>query len=297
MRSIRKHLHWAIPALGLVTVFGLVAWKDRQQQPAPSPSLTQDTVPSKRNKTTREAHEKDLDKEIRQMEEARERLKEVDWDQIKKSLEEAQKNIDFEKIRLQTELAASQIDMEKISREVQESLKKIDFDKIQREVNESLKNAYTHVDAEKIKKELEQARLEVEKELKNKDWQKELEAIKKLDTEELRKQMDKAREEMEKLKEELKMEKLDLKEKMEGAWGEIEKAKEEFKGYQEMIYSMEKEGLLNTKGDYTINYKEGDLLINGKKQPQQVVDKYKKYFKKNNVTIRKEDGDMDIDFD
>jgi hypothetical protein len=297
MRSIRKHLHWAIPTLGLCTVFVLVAWKDQPQQPAPSPSLTQDTVPAKRNKTTREAGERDLDKEIRQMDEARERLKEVDWDQIKKSIEEAQKNIDFEKIRLQTELAAKQIDMEKISREVQESLKKIDFEKIQKEVNESLKNAYAHVDADKIKKELEQARLEVEKELKNKDWEKELEAVKKLNSEEFRKQMDQAKEAMEKARKELDMEKLDLKEKMKGAWGEIEKAKEEFKGYQEMIYSMEKDGLLSTKSDYTIKYKEGNLLINGQKQPQQVLDKYKKYFKKNNVTIRKEDGDMDIDFD
>ncbi|NII23456.1 hypothetical protein HB364_00085 [Pseudoflavitalea sp. X16] len=297
MRSIRKHLHWVIPTLGLFTVVALVAWKDRPQQPAPGQSVTQDTVPAKRNKVTREAGERDLDKEIRQMDEAKERLKEVDWDRVKKSIEEAQKNIDFEKIRLQTELAAKQIDMEKISREVQESLKKIDFEKIQKEVNESLKNAHTYVDAEKIKKELAQARLEVERELKNKDWEKELEAVKKLNSEEFRKQMDQAKEEMEKARKELDMEKLGLKEKMEDAWVEIGKAKEEFKGYQEMIYSMEKDGLLSTKSDYTIKYKEGDLLINGKKQSQPVLDKYKKYFKKDNVTIRKEDGDMDIDFD
>ncbi|WP_315820926.1 hypothetical protein [Paraflavitalea speifideaquila] len=96
---------------------------------------------------------------------------------------------------------------------------------------------------------------------------------------------------------ELDEEKLDLRKTMDEALEGIDKAKVEFKGYQEMIYSMEKEGLLSTKGDYTIKYKEGNLTINGEKQPQDVVDKYKKYFSHEKVTIRKEDGDMDIDFD
>ena len=76
---------------------------------------------------------------------------------------------------------------------------------------------------------------------------------------------------------------------------EVDKAKEEVKGYQEMIYDMEKEGLLNTKEDYTIEYKDGDLFINGKKQPQEVTDKYKKNFRKKNIAIKKQDGNVKID--
>ena len=75
---------------------------------------------------------------------------------------------------------------------------------------------------------------------------------------------------------------------------EIEKAKIEFKGYQEMVYEMEKDGLLNTKADYTIIYRDEELTINGKKQPAEVTNKFKKYFSKDGVTIRKEKGEMNI---
>jgi hypothetical protein len=58
---------------------------------------------------------------------------------------------------------------------------------------------------------------------------------------------------------------------------------------------MEKEGLLNTKDDYTIEYKDGDLFINDKKQSSDITDKYKKYFKQKKIAIKKVDGEMKID--
>jgi hypothetical protein len=57
---------------------------------------------------------------------------------------------------------------------------------------------------------------------------------------------------------------------------------------------MEKDGLLNTKEDYSIRYNDGELFINDKKQPQDVTDKYKKYLPKKNIAIKKEDGKMNI---
>jgi hypothetical protein len=100
---------------------------------------------------------------------------------------------------------------------------------------------------------------------------------------------------MAKVKEDLKKQKFDFRKEMDNAKVDIDKAKTEMKGYQEMIYDMEAAGLLNTKEDYTIEYKDGDLFINNKKQPQNVTDKYKKYFKHKTIAIKKQDGQMKID--
>jgi chromosome segregation ATPase len=297
MRRIRKHLHWAIPAMGLIAVFALVAWKGTPRQRTAGKPPTADTIPAQSKKAVREGNERDLDKEIRKLEEAKEKMKDVNWDQVKESIEQACKSINTEQIEQQIEQAMKQVDMEKINREVQESLKKIDFDKINKEVNESLKEAYASIDKEALKKQMEEVRLEVQRELSNKNWKKEIEEAQKLNKKELQKELERSREDIKKAMRELDEEKLNLRESLDEAWKGIDKAKEEFKGYQEMIYSMEKEGLLSTKSDYTIKYKDGNLTVNGKKQPQEVLDRYKKYFSHEKVTIRKEDGDMDIDFD
>jgi hypothetical protein len=88
-----------------------------------------------------------------------------------------------------------------------------------------------------------------------------------------------------------------MKETMEKARQEVDKAKDEVKGFQEMIYAMEKDGLLNTKEDYSIEFRKDELSINGKRQSAEIFNKYKKYFKKDRLTIRKENGDMKIDND
>jgi hypothetical protein len=105
--------------------------------------------------------------------------------------------------------------------------------------------------------------------------------------------MENAKREMAKAKVELQKQKGEFRKQMDKAKVEMQKAKEEMKGYQEMIYQIEKDGLLNTKEDYSIEYRSGDLFINDKKQPQAVTDKYKKYFKKN-IAIKKQDGKMEI---
>ena len=138
---------------------------------------------------------------------------------------------------------------------------------------------------------------EVVEELNNKDWKRELEEAKKFNAKEFEKEMEKVKKELEKTKEEWKNKKIDFREEMENAGKDIEKAKEELKGYQEMIYAMEADGLLNTKEDYRIEYKEGGLTVNGKKLSPEAAEKYKKYFKETNkskITIKKVDGEMHI---
>jgi len=64
-----------------------------------------------------------------------------------------------------------------------------------------------------------------------------------------------------------------------------------------MLDEMEKDGLINSKEDYDIEYKEGNLYINDQKQPQEVLNKYKEYFKKDNTRIYKKNGGFNISID
>jgi hypothetical protein len=110
----------------------------------------------------------------------------------------------------------------------------------------------------------------------------------------VKKELENAKKELARVKSAMKRQKMDIKKELDKAKLEIDKAKVEVRDYQEMIYEMEKEGLLNTKENYTIEYKDGDLFINDKKQSQHITDKYKKYFKQKKIAIKKEDGEMKI---
>lgn len=144
----------------------------------------------------------------------------------------------------------------------------VDLDKIMKQVESSLDN----IDFEGIRKETLKATDELKKELDKKDWEKEIN----------------------KVKDELQLEKLDMKGIMDKANEGLDKAKDELQGYQEMIYDMEKEGLLNTKDDYVIKYRNNELFINGNKQSPETTEKYRKYFKREKITIRKEEGEINI---
>jgi hypothetical protein len=106
--------------------------------------------------------------------------------------------------------------------------------------------------------------------------------------------MDKIRGELDKVRDDLKKQKIDLKLDMGKVREDLEKTKKELKAYQAMVYEMEKDGLLKTSTDYIIEYKDGALFINRVKQPDKVTEKYKKYFPKDGITIRKEKGEMNI---
>ena len=253
-----------------------------------------DTIPSNKKQG-----EKDLDKELQKLDEAKKQLSDLknkNWEKVEKDIEDAMKKIDLEKIRIQAEQALSKIDMEKIGKEIEESLRKIDFKKIEKDIEAAL-SELSKIDEEKIKEDIQKAFKEVDEQLQKKEWRKEMEEAKKVNIEEVEKEMEKVKMEMARLKDELKIEKLDLKETMTKAHAEIEKAKEELKGFQDMIYLMEKDGLLNTQSDYSIEYNKGELSINGKKQPTNIADKYKSYFKKDKLTILKQGGDLKINND
>lgn len=262
-------------------------------------SLAYDTVPAKKNQNTERANDKDLDKELQKLDEAAkklENLKDHDWDKIERDVEEALAKIDFDKVRLQAEVAIKKVDMEKLGKEIEDAISKIDFRKIEQDI-EAAMDELPKIDKEKIKQDIQKSGKELEEKLEKKEWRSEMEEVKKINLDEINKEMEKVHKELSKMKEDLKTEKFDMKETMGKAQIEIENAKEELRGYQEMIYAMEQDDLLNTKKDYLIEYKNGELSINGKKQSFDVTNKYKKYFKKDAISIRKEKGEIEIEQD
>ena len=304
--NLHQPTRWgSLALLSLAAVVTLLAFNGGPaKQPAPDgyrdyhiANHTQDTLPQKRNKITREeTGDRDLDKELWQLDKAQEQLdkmKDKDWDEIQRKIEESISKIDVEKIQQQVDNAVRKIDYEKINRQVQEALRKIDFDKIQREIDQSLDDA-KKIDREEIKRELEKAKKQVKEAMEKEDWKEDLKEAQQYSREEVKKELENAKKEMARAREEMKDHKLNFKKEMEKAKVEVDRAKTELKGYQEMIYEMEKDGLLSTSADYTIEYKNGDLFINDKKQPAEVADKYKKYFTKKNIAIKKHDGKIDV---
>ena len=311
MKVRSNFVNWGIPAIAVTLLIFLVAWAGNPQSPQGNTSTQQDTIPTKKRiKSSREAGERDLDKELRQLDNAKEELEtlsEKDWDKVRREIEESIKKIDTDKIKEEVEKSLKQVDLDKIQREIETSLNKVDFKQIERDIEKAMKEVEITINETDIKKELYKARkeigkakLEIEEQLKNKEWQKEVQdELQKVNSKEIEKAMENARIEMERVKDDLNLEKLDMSKELDKARIEIDKAKIELKGYQEMIYTMEKQGLLNTKEDYEIEYSNGELRINGKKQTEAVASKYRKYFKSNKdkTTITKEDGNINIDID
>jgi len=199
-------------------------------------------------------------------------LKNIDFTKIEKDIENAMKSIDMEKIM-------KDIDMEKIMKDVNNSIKSVDLDKILGDVKSSMKEIDWDKHSAEINDALKEARGELEKAKIE---------IKDIDMKEISKEIEKAKLEIEKSKAEIK--KIDMNKVMEEAKKGIAEGKEELKQIKTMFNEMEKDGLINTKEGFSIEYKGEDLYINGKKQPENVADKYRKYTKEKNfkITIDKE---------
>jgi hypothetical protein len=343
-------IKWGIAGIAvLATAVTLVAFTGNPQSLDSASKFDQDTIPAKkRSKVTRQAGDRDFDRELRAIDKAGKELSEKDWDKMQFDFDGAMEKIDFEKIGADIDKAMKSIDFDKIQKDIKESMSKIDFEKINQEIqaamskvdfekmNSDWKKAMEKVDFNKINREMEEAMKEANTDKWNSEWkeamskvdfekmQKEIkesmDKVSKIDMEKMKVDMEKAQkemqealgkadrfnqkefqEQMEKVTKELqelkfdwKHEGFDFKKIMENATEGIEKARVELKGFQEMVYAMEAEGLLSTDGDYTIEYNKGEISINGKKQSQAVSDKYKKYFSKDKTSIIKEDGEINI---
>ncbi len=209
-------------------------------------------------------------------------MKMKDFDRLQNQLDrslfqaaEEMKKIDFSKIQKEVEASLKSVDMEKIMKDVALSLKSIDLDKILAEVKSSMNDINWEDKNEEIQKAMTEAKKEIEKA--------KLE-INEIDRDVIENELEKAKKEIEKTN--VEMNRIDMDRIMNEAREGIDKAKEELKLTKEMFTEMEKEGLINSKERFTIEYKNKSLYIDGKKQPDTTTVKYRKYFKNDHFKIK-----------
>lgn len=225
--------------------------------------LNTDTFPDNDHMTMKQFDRlmNDLDTKI--MLEVGNALKSVDVDKIMKDAEASIRDIDIEKIVSEATASIKNIDLDKIMADVQSSLKDVDWNKHKVEVEDAMKEA---------RKEIEKAKVEINK----------------IDKEEIRRELEKAKLEVEKSKDEIK--KIDVDKIMKDARKDIDEAKVELRQTKEMFNEMERDGLISQKDGFSVEYKNKELFINGKKQSESITDKYRKYIKGDHfrMTIDKE---------
>ncbi len=265
-----------LPLIAVALTVLLVSW-DHQQTPGDyrGQHPAADTTPKKKT-----------DKKIRDLDEALAELESLDLkaelEKVHEEVARAMKQIDREKIQLEIERSLKEVDFEKIKQEIEHSMAKVDFKKIQAEIESAMKE----VNMEKIQQQVKESMEKINWE----EMKKELEAVKNMNVD--------LSAEMKKVEEELKKIGPQIKEEMEKAKVHIEKVKAEIKEYKELVDGLENDGLLNKKENYSIEHKDGELTVNGKKVSNQVYNKYRSILDKHkNFTIKKDADDFNIDID
>ena len=234
---------------------------------------------------------RDLEKELQQLSNARKQLENLskqDFSAMQQQLQESLAQLDQHKIQLQVEKAMKEVNIEQSLRAAEDAMKKIDLDGLMAELE--AESRLSTKEREKIRQEIAKAKIEVDKELKNKDWKE----LKEVDMKEIEKEMQKARIELEEARKEMGENASNIKKELADASKNLDEAEAEIKGYQEMIYKLESAKLLDTKKDYRIEWNAPDLKINGQVQSKTISGTYKKYFNDDKTVIEKENGKMNI---
>lgn len=187
-----------------------------------------------------------------------------DLDQVMEKMEN-NTLIDFSKMEKELKAAMEEInkiDFTNLSKEIKASMKDFNWEKTRKEVDEAMRKAeirMKEVDMKKMGKEVEKTKAEMDIERKKTHF----------NTEHFRK---------------------NLEESLSKAKVGIQNAKQELLLLKEFTEALEKDGLIDKKKGYKVQIKDGEMYINGNKQTKEVNDKYRKYFKEEDYSIRS-DGD------
>ena len=302
MKISSKIRRAAIPGiLGIASVFALIAWSGNPGGGAGYFQDRNDTVP-KSKKLSGDKKLRDFEKELQQLEKAEQDLlkaEQIDFDQIQRDIEKSLQNIDFEKAQLEIQRVEHQENLEKMMEDLQESLGHMELPDFDIDLDD-----LEELDAEEraeVHREMLRAKEEVRKSFDRDEFRREMERareeMEQIDFEEIHESMEDVKEEMDKVREEMSSEKFNMRAELDKARIEIKEAREELKGYQQMVEQMDKEGLIDTDNNYSIELRNGKLFLNGKEQSQEVLNRYKKFFKKDNISIRKTDNGMQVEHD
>lgn len=233
-------------SLWVFTAFTVMAFQDPAANTKKAQTAGVDTIP-KNHTTEIEINLEDINQTIRKSMEAVEKsIKSIEWNKIAQEVDQSLRQVDLAKMQLGN------------------SLKKADWDKIKQEIDRSM----NLIDMNKMRIDMEKMKTDINHSLKEitiEALRKSVEEMKKINFDELKRGMESVKKEIELNKDHLKI--------------EMGKLTAEMAEVKEMTGGMEKDGLINKKESNTVEYKDKQLLINGKKQSQQVSDKYSKYFK------------------
>jgi hypothetical protein len=157
------------------------------------------------------------------------------------------KNLD---INLDKQLdAIAKINIDDIQKQTEAAMKTIDWDKIQQSTNASIKVAQDEIakiDFSKMQNEMKELQQKMQSDA---------------------------------MKSQLNSEKLhkEINDAMTKAQEGINKAQEKLQRMKDFTDALAGEGLIDKKKGYTIEWKDGNLYIDGKQQPKNISDKYRKY--------------------
>jgi len=299
-------------AILLIAIAGL-AWQTKTHATNSKRHL-QDTLPTK-DKETQTVITGDLDKALEQVRKAQDNLEQQleknGFDKMQKELLKAQAQLNAKDMHAEIAKAMKELESQKLN--IEEQMKNIDMQKIQAEVQEAMQK----VDLERMQKDMKRAHEAFENNIDYKKMEAEIRAamgqakkamaeMKAIDMQKVQQQLERAKEQLAgneaQIKDELENARKnlaegfpkDFKKELEKAKEGVKKASEELQHYKEMIVEMKKEGLLKQDGSYSIKYKNGELYIDGVKQPDTITEKYKHYFRHENVQLKKsKDGTDD----
>lgn len=138
-------------------------------------------------------------------------------------------------------------------------------------------------------KKLERARLELDDKLAEKDWGR----VEKDIEQEIQRAISALQESKKLMQLELKNLDADMLKVKE----HLMEAGKELTSYRKMIHEMDKEGLISDKRNYRIEYRNEQLIINGKEQPKVIADRYRNYFRKSGIVISNENNRFNMEKD
>jgi chromosome segregation ATPase len=239
------------------SIFIGIAW---QTKPGASTSIiTTDTIPDRTKKI------RNIDEVVEELDRAEIELnkahKEFDKQKTKEELEKAMQNLQTDMARLQEDLktAMRDVDVKKLEAEIRRSLKDVDTEKARVQAEAAI----AKVDFEKIQKELSK--------------------VQQLNTEKLRKELAELEPRISKSMAEAKV--------------QLQEATKEMKAYQTFIDDLHKDGLIDKQKDYRVEWKKGELMINGKKQGEEAIRKYTFLQGRKDFTLLKNSDEFNINLD
>jgi 5-bromo-4-chloroindolyl phosphate hydrolysis protein len=191
--------------------------------------------------------------------------------EMKKTLKELGK-IDVEKINGELQKSLAQFNSAGIRTAIDKALRGIDFASMEKSIRKSMNAVEWDKMSDEIKHSLDKAKGQLEQ----------------IDMKAIEKELETAKKEIEKSKAALSG--IDLEKLMKEASNGIIKTGEQLRKQKEMFSEMEKDGLIQQENGCSIEYENNTLYIDGKKQPDAVLQKYRSYFDGDHykMTIKKD---------